>query len=133
MDGELVFWVFFLLALMPVAAATGWLAGGVRRRRPPRPLPGLWWVCPACHSVNAPDRDRCYRCGVGLPEAPETMPTERSFSVVQRFGPRRPVEEMGASRPLGRSPGVTRPPADRLAAEAAKADPRPVDGPPSSG
>lgn len=109
-DGDLVFWVFFLLALMPVAAATGWLVGGVRRRRPPRPLPGLWWVCSTCRSVNAPDRPRCYACAAPIPAAPLLLPTARDFSVVQRFGPERPVEEVSSVRPPATGASVITPP-----------------------
>ncbi len=111
-DPETVFWVFFILALMPVAAAAGWLLGGVRRRRRTRELPGLWWVCPACRSVNAPDRRACYACGAPLPDRPETMPTDRDFTIVQRFGPRRPADQIdgvGRVRPGAGSPGDDRP------------------------
>lgn len=136
-DPDLIFWVFFLLALMPFAVAAGWLAGGVRRRRPMRPLPGLWWVCGACRSVNPPDRGACYACGAPLPGDPETLPTDPAFTVVQRFGPKRPVEEMTVARPgarsahAGASTAPIGPSTDDRPTAASPASPRDGSAPPS--
>jgi hypothetical protein len=87
-DPELVFWIFFLLIVgAPTAAMAGWLLGGVRRRRrAPKPLPGLWWLCDGCRSVNDPVDLRCYACGRPRPANPRTIRTDRHFEMVQRFG-----------------------------------------------
>ncbi len=103
-DPELVFWFFFLLLMMPFAAAAGWLLGGVRRRSRPKPPPPLWWLCDACRSVNAPDRERCYACRRPMPAAPVTLPTAPDFEMRQRFGPVRPIDEAGAHEDRRASP-----------------------------
>lgn len=40
-------------------------------------VPASWWVCEACHSVNADDRDACYACRrpAPAPAAAARMPT----------------------------------------------------------
>lgn len=51
----------------------------VARRLEPR-LPDTWWVCEACHSVNAEGREACYACGrpAPAPESAARMPTAAS-------------------------------------------------------
>ena len=42
-------------------------------------LPDSWWVCPACHSVNADGREACYACRQPAPApAAARMPTAGS-------------------------------------------------------
>lgn len=109
-DPELVFWFFFLLLVgAPAAAMAGWLLGGVRRRRrrPPPTLPGLWWLCDGCRSVNDPRNERCYACGRVHPAHPETIRTAEHFEMVQKFGGTR-HDGVAASEP-GVGPRISAP------------------------
>lgn len=48
-------------------------------------LPGSWWVCDRCRSVNAADARRCYACG-GPPGTGPALPTSDHPETPQSFG-----------------------------------------------
>lgn len=48
-------------------------------------VPGEWWLCPSCRSVNPAQGTRCYRCGSPPGEGP-SMPTAERPSTPQSFG-----------------------------------------------
>lgn len=66
-----------------------WLVGRLVARRAGRRLapvlPGEWWVCATCRSVNGAAVARCYSCGSGRPDGP-SLRTDADPSTPQSFG-----------------------------------------------
>lgn len=60
------------------------VAGRAGRRLAPV-LPGEWWVCASCHSVNGAGVARCYSCGAARPDGP-TLTTDDEPITPQSFG-----------------------------------------------
>jgi len=83
-DSPILFLVLGGLVLGFTAWA-GW-AMGARRARRLKPLPDSVWLCPACRSINEPDRDACYHCRAPRPSDARTIVPEVEFHVDQRFG-----------------------------------------------
>lgn len=77
-----------ILAVAPGAALV-WLAGRILARRAGRRLapvvPGEWWVCGSCHSVNGAGVTRCYSCGAP-PAGGPAMRTDDQPAITQSFG-----------------------------------------------
>jgi hypothetical protein len=50
--------------------------------------PGVWWVCPSCHSINGLGVGRCYRCGTANPgdASAALLPTGEDPATPQSFG-----------------------------------------------
>ena len=73
------------LAAVVVAALAVRLVRGAAGRRLAPAVPGAWWQCPACRSVNAAGASRCYSCGA--PRAEDTiLVTDASPATPQSFG-----------------------------------------------
>ncbi len=92
-----------LAAVVVGALVVLWLARSVARRtaRTLAPvLPGSWWLCDACRSVNGAGIARCYSCGAPWTPTAAVVPTDEHPEMVQRFGGDR---KSGGDRP-GRSP-----------------------------
>ena len=82
-----------MLALVVGAGIVAvWLVGRLLARRAGERLapvmPGEWWVCGSCKSVNGAQAGRCYSCGTGRPDGP-TMSTDTHPAISQSFGSKR--------------------------------------------
>lgn len=66
-----------------------WLVGRLVAQRAGRRLapvlPGEWWVCATCRSVNGAGVERCYSCGSGRPDGP-MLTTDTNPEIPQLFG-----------------------------------------------
>ena len=51
-------------------------------------LPGEWWVCATCRSLNGAHIGHCYSCGADRPDGP-MLPTDEHPGIAQSFGERR--------------------------------------------
>lgn len=51
-------------------------------------LPGEWWVCAKCKSVNGTNVAHCYSCGAGRPDGPALL-TDDHPTIPQSFGSKR--------------------------------------------
>ncbi len=77
-----------------IAAGIGavWLVGRLLARRAGERLapvmPGEWWVCGSCKSVNGANVTRCYSCASPRPDGP-TMSTNAHPEISQSFGSKR--------------------------------------------
>lgn len=70
--------------------------------RTSKPTAKTWWVCPACHSMNAADRTACYSCQTAAPSvASRAMPTARSSSEPVATAPAPPTLDQPVGRPAG--------------------------------
>ena len=71
------------------ALLVGWLVMRLLFRRAGRRmapvLPGTWWICDRCRSVNAADASRCYACGAPPGHGP-ALPTSDQPETPQSFG-----------------------------------------------
>jgi hypothetical protein len=78
-----------LAAAIGAALLVAWLAALAIRRRAGRRLapvlPGTWWVCDRCHSVNPGEARRCYACGAPPSDGP-ALPTGERPETPQSFG-----------------------------------------------
>lgn len=75
-----------LAAVVVALLATRAVARRAGRRLAPV-LPGQWWVCDRCRSVNAADTTRCYACGAPPGTGP-ALPTDDRPETPQSFGGR---------------------------------------------
>jgi hypothetical protein len=84
--------VLFVIGILIVILFTGrflhWLAARSIGRRLAPVLPGEWWVCASCKSVNGANAGRCYSCGAGRPDGPALM-TDDQPNIPQSFGRKR--------------------------------------------
>ena len=81
--------------------------GGKPRGGARRPVAKAWWVCPACHSMNAAGRTTCYGCDAAAPAAVTTRAPSAPAtpaSAADRPAPAAPTRA-GDPQPLGRSSG----------------------------
>jgi hypothetical protein len=83
---------FYFIALfggLVAALVLAWLVMRVLFKRAGRRmapvLPGTWWVCDRCRSVNAADASRCYACGAPPSDGP-ALPTSDRPETPQSFG-----------------------------------------------
>ena len=79
--------IVILSGLLLVGVAGRLIARRAGRRLAPV-LPGEWWVCTSCKSVNGAGVAHCYSCGSGRPEGPALL-TDDSPATPQTFGRRK--------------------------------------------
>jgi hypothetical protein len=84
--------VLFVIGILIVIVFSGrfvhWLAARSIGRRLAPALPGEWWVCATCKSVNGANVGHCYSCGADRPDGPALM-TDDQPSIPQSFGRKR--------------------------------------------
>jgi hypothetical protein len=77
----------------------------MRYRKPaarPRATRKAWWVCPACHSMNAGDRVTCYACHAAAPAMIFAPTTAAPASVTPAPDPApAPALDQPVGRPAG--------------------------------
>jgi hypothetical protein len=85
-------YAIFVGVMVAGAIIAIWLLGRLIARRAGRRLapvlPGEWWVCSECTSVNGAGVAQCYSCRSPRPDGPSLMTDDRP-SIPQSFGSKR--------------------------------------------
>lgn len=77
-----------LIGLVSGIWLVGQLIAGQAGKRLAPVLPGAWWVCTTCKSVNGAGVDHCYSCGGARPDGPALL-TDDQPNIPQTFGSKR--------------------------------------------
>jgi hypothetical protein len=72
--------------LLVVVVVWRLVASRAGRPVPAAPAPPNWWACASCRSLNPPEAERCYGCGIGRPGDAAIAPTADTALMDQRFG-----------------------------------------------
>ena len=74
-----------IVGILIVIWLVGRLVAQSAGRRLAPVLPGEWWVCATCKSVNGAGVAHCYSCGSTPPDGP-TLATDPNPGIPQSFG-----------------------------------------------